>query len=217
MDRNNINPTALALLVISCVVVLALNRQNAVKAIMITALFIPMGQMFVMGGLHIRFVPILIVAGLTRIILKGELSQVHFTKIDKLFVALCFASLVCTCLRGATPQTFGEFFNSVGAYLVFRSLTTETDDIVSALRLLALLSLGVGGVMLYEHATGRNPFYVLGGVNVFDSVRDGKARCQGPFRHALMAGSFGATLFPLMIGLWFEGSRQRLHGGIGGL
>jgi hypothetical protein len=33
-------------------------------------------------------------------------------------------------------------------------------------------------------------------------MREGKIRAQGPFSHAILAGTVGATCFPLMIGLW---------------
>jgi hypothetical protein len=209
MPADSLNPWALAMLVVACVIVLTRSGRAAVGAILITALVIPVGQMFMVGGFHVRFVPILIAVGLIRGAIHGELVRIQMTTLDRLFIAAATASLICTCLRGAVAGTFNDFFNTAGAYLVFRSLMTENEDIVSALRLLALVGVGMGAVMLYEHVTGRNPFFVLGGVSLYDDVRDGRARCQGAFRHPLMAGAFGATLLPLMIGLWHQGGRDR--------
>src|SRR5206468_12321464 len=40
--------------------------------------------------------------------------------------------------------------------------------------------------------------------------RDGVLRCQGPFGHPILAGTFGATLFPLFVGLWQRWKGDRL-------
>jgi hypothetical protein len=215
MLEQNVNPLALALLLVACLVVWFSTRQRAVCAVLVTALFIPLGQMFVVAGLHLRFLPILILVALGRIVIKGELGRMQRNQADKLFFAWCVVSLVMTCIRGANATNFGDFFNAVGAYLVFRSLTTEAGDVVAALRFLGVLAVGLGMIMLYEHSTGRNPFAVLGGVDVVDDVRDGKVRCQGAFRHPLMAGAFGATMLPLMFGLWLQGGRNRRFGTLG--
>jgi hypothetical protein len=41
------------------------------------------------------------------------------------------------------------------------------------------------------------------------SVRDGHLRCQGAFRHPILAGTFGATQIPLFVGLWLYRPRER--------
>jgi hypothetical protein len=61
----------------------------------------------------------------------------------------------------------------------------------------------MAAMMLIEKKTGYNPFSVFDGVPVYSLVREGSVRCQGPFRHAILAGTFGATMFPIMVGLYF--------------
>jgi hypothetical protein len=61
--------------------------------------------------------------------------------------------------------------------------------------------------MAWETLSHHNVFHVLGGVPDIASERYERFRAQGPFRHAILAGTFGATLFPLMVGLWFSGGR----------
>jgi hypothetical protein len=58
--------------------------------------------------------------------------------------------------------------------------------------------------MLIEKSTGRNVFAVFGGVPAITQAREGSLRCQGAFRHPILAGTFGATLCPLFVGLWFQ-------------
>jgi hypothetical protein len=68
----------------------------------------------------------------------------------------------------------------------------------------ALLTIPLTIMMIVERLTGRDLFYVLGGVSEFDYyVRNGTARAQGPFRGPIMAGSFGAALVPLFCMLWW--------------
>jgi hypothetical protein len=62
--------------------------------------------------------------------------------------------------------------------------------------------------MIVERLSGRNFFYLLGGVAEHGELRDGTLRCQGAFRHPILAGTYAATLLPLLAGLWFSpGSR----------
>jgi len=52
-----------------------------------------------------------------------------------------------------------------------------------------------------EKATGKNLFSVFGGLPEDVAIRDGKLRAQGPFLHAILAGTVGATSVPLFVGL----------------
>jgi hypothetical protein len=63
--------------------------------------------------------------------------------------------------------------------------------------------------MLAEQVTGRNPFHVLG-LPEFSAIRDGRLRSQGPFAVSITAGTFGATVMPLFISLWWSRVSSRL-------
>jgi len=70
--------------------------------------------------------------------------------------------------------------------------------------------------MIAEAATRRNAFAILGGVSAIDALREGKVRAQGAFQHPILAGTFGATLLPLMIGLIrMQNRRLRWSGVVG--
>jgi hypothetical protein len=47
-----------------------------------------------------------------------------------------------------------------------------------------------------------NPFGFLGGTDTAPIIRNGTARAQATFGHAILAGCFGATLIPLFVWLW---------------
>jgi hypothetical protein len=69
--------------------------------------------------------------------------------------------------------------------------------------------------MFVERVTMHNPLSFFSGVPEISAIRDGHVRSQGAFRHAILAGTFGATLFPLFVGLWFDKSRRRWVAGAG--
>jgi hypothetical protein len=64
--------------------------------------------------------------------------------------------------------------------------------------------------MAAEKVTTHNIFSVFGGVPEITQEREGKLRCQGAFRHPILAGTYAATLFPLCVSLWFIRGRNKL-------
>jgi hypothetical protein len=69
--------------------------------------------------------------------------------------------------------------------------------------------------MIIEKFTTRNVFYVFGGVPPITAERDGTLRCQGAFRHPILAGTYGATLFPFFVGLWYQGGQNKRPAAVG--
>jgi hypothetical protein len=109
----------------------------------------------------------------------------------------------------------GEVYTAVGAYFLFRCWIRSTEDVISVLRFLALMIVPLAVCMVVEKFTRRNIFSVFGGVPEITLERDGKLRCQGAFRHPILAGTYAATLFPLFVALWFQSSRDKYRAIIG--
>jgi hypothetical protein len=194
---------------------LAANGRNAIKALLFTAAVIPLGQMFVIGGVHLHFFRILILAGVVRLILRGEFRDLRWNRVDKLILWWGAAEVICGLIRGLRMTTLGEVFAALGCYFLVRCLCKGPEDFLAHLRFLALLMVGIAICMCVEYKTHRNPFAILGGVNLIPVFREGRPRCQGPFRIFLLAGAFSATLFPLMVGLWLQGRPHRTRAALG--
>jgi len=208
------NPIAVVFLVIGCVITCLSTRRNAIRALFAVALFFPLAQQFGVFGFHLHFFRVLLLFGLFRCMARGEHRGWQICRIDKLVTFWALAILVGGLLRGSA-EGFGAGFNSLGTYFLFRCLNKDTDDVVEALRFLALISLVMSAFMFYEAVTHHNLFSFMGGVPATDDLRDGRARAQGAFRHAILAGTFGATLIPLMLGLGIEERRSRLRAAVG--
>jgi len=214
-DESNINILALLFLTAMCFVIMQSSRKNAVRAVLATAALVPLGQQIVVGGLHLHFLRILILAGLARLVTRQEYDGFKLAKIDKLFLAWVFVGFVCGLSREPSAETFGQVYNDLGVYFLLRILMHKMEGPLDDFKFYAVLGIVIGACMLVEECTHRNPFYVFGGVPQLTVQRGDRFRCQGPFRHMILAGTFGATLFPLMIGLWRMGGRGRFLAAMG--
>jgi hypothetical protein len=204
-----VNPFALLFLIAASLVVLGSNRRNAVGAILVTAAFIPLGQEIEIAGLHVYFLRILILVGLGRLLMRHETADFKLTTVDKFFVGWVVVGFVCELIRGASAQTFGVVYDTGGVYFIIRFLTKDAGDVLFHLRILAFVGIIIGICMTWETIHHQDLFYVFGGVPRVPMERDGRFRAQGPFLQTILAGTFGATLFPLMIGLWRNGGRGK--------
>jgi hypothetical protein len=212
-DASNVNPLALLFLLGASLVMLKGRRQVAVSAVLAIAAFLPLGQQVVVLGLHFTFLRILILVGLGRVLINGEIREVKLNGGDKILTCWALVGFVCGVLRKpeawAGADSLGSLYNSLGVYFLFRFLIRSPDEVIAQLRFLAFAAVVISLAMVVELISHKNPFYVFGGVPQFEEVRDGRFRCQGPFRHPILAGTFPATLFPLLVGLWLEGGRKK--------
>jgi hypothetical protein len=115
------------------------------------------------------------------------------------------------------PNSIGEstafFMASLWAYFALRCFIQDEEDFIRAAKTLAVATIILGPFMLFENRAGVNLFGVyLGGVEAVPEVRNGMARAQATFGHAILAGCFGATLLPLFVWLW---RKHRLMGVVG--
>lgn len=200
------NPSFLAVTVTILIglLVLAVPRRYAVLPFLFGAIFIPIGQVIV-GGFNFYPFRILILFGWLRLLSRGEFSLTRFETIDKFVVAWALASTLAYTLLwqsfSALQNGLGLAFNAIGAYFFFRCYIRDIQSARRVVRVLALISVLVAVAVLIERMTGQNLFFALGAFNQMSEVREGSLRCQGPFGHSILAGSFAATLIPLLVAL----------------
>jgi hypothetical protein len=213
------HPLVAAALIALILAVLLLPRKHIIVPLLLGLLIIPAGQNLYFAGLHFYTASILISFGCVRMLAAKFSSHAAllpggFGTLDKIFVVWAIyrasAGVLQFMQAGAVPNQLALFFNAIGAYFLFRFLIRTDEDIARAIKVLAVVALFAAVSMVHEQRTLQNWFGQLGGIRPAPEVRNGRIRSQGFFRHALLAGSVGATLFPLFLWLFVRGKARIL-------
>jgi hypothetical protein len=208
LDTTNISLVGLLFIGVGCALILLLPRRYATAPIIICSCYMTLGQVVVVSGLHFTALRILIAVGLVRVFVRREYTAVSLSAIDMAILWwLCVSLIVNTLLwqtQGALINRLGFTFNALGLYFIFRSLVRDMTDILRFIKVLVVAIIPLTILMLTEYATSKNLFSILGGVPEYSSLRDGIPRCQGPFRHPILAGTFGATQAVIIMTLWLD-------------
>lgn len=137
-------------------------------------------------------------------------------RLDKLMVIWAIWLLLSSAFHKNPSAAFvyrlGLAYNACGVYFLIRVFCQSMEDIVELCHLTALLLTPVAIEMLFEKMTFHNLFSVLGGVAVSPVMRKGRIRAQGPFAHAILAGTIGAASMPLTISIWHTHRRAAFVG-----
>jgi hypothetical protein len=214
----SLTPLAAALLVLASLAIFVLPRRHLIVPLLFTSIFIPWSQQVEIGGLNFMVFRILLVVAWAKILMTGGREnpgtpQFRLNAIDKAVVWWVVVSSVAFVALwrefGAVILRLGVFYNTFGFYFLFRVLFREEADGNRAIKTLSAICVVVAACMAIEHFTTRNFFSMFGGVPEFSYVREGRLRAQAAFGHPILAGTFGAILFPLFSSLfWQPGSRR---------
>jgi hypothetical protein len=207
-----ITPLALGILLLAVILSLGLPRKLMIVPLLVAGLLLPQGINVVVSGLHFPGFRLLLLAGWVRFAIRRDIHIPRMDSLDKavLLWALCNAiafSLLWGNL-GAVTNRLGFLFTSLGTYFLVHSVIRDKDDVLRTIKALAIVAALVAPLMFLEHITRHNAFSIVGAPELSD-VREGAVRAKGPFSHAIIAGTIGAMLMPLFIGLWWQGKRYR--------
>jgi hypothetical protein len=214
-----LSPIVLVGLLVGILLMLILPRRFVIVPFLLCMFLIPLGQQIYAGGIHWLAGRILILAGLlkvsiSRLTSKDEFLADGYNSIDRAFLwcVLCeSAGVILQYMQSqALVNQFGFLIDYLGAYFLLRSLIRDKKDIYTAIKTMAFLTVILGFFMVREQQTLHNAFGSLGGVQSVPDIREGKTRSQGVFQHALMAGTFGASLLPLFLLLGKNGKSKAI-------
>ncbi len=204
-----INPIGLTFTLLMGVLLVALPRKYALLPIIVLTCYMTIGMRLVVGGMNFTMLRVLLLFGWARLVLRREFRPIRLNSIDKAQLLYVAVSFIAYCLLWQNYDAFknrlGFVYNTIGFYFLFRFLLRDVDDIVRVFKLTAVFMAPLAAMMVMEKFTGRNVFSVFGGVPEFTFIRNGTLRCEGPFAHPILAGTFGATLMPYFAGLWKRG------------
>jgi hypothetical protein len=208
MEQNVTNITNFGLLLTVClgILILKLPKRYALVPLLISGCYMTLGQSILVGGLHFTVYRILILTGLIRIFIRKEIFDIKLNHIDKVLIVWILVRYAMNiALRGTNAVAddhAGFAYGILGTYFIIRAMLRNIEDVIYTVNVFAIIVIPLAVIFVYEMETGKNIFSVFGGVSELSEIRDGRIRCQGPFRHPILAGTFGATTFPLLIGLW---------------
>lgn len=199
---------------VTALALLSVERKWALVPFLVGILYMTQGQRFELAGVNLPIFRLLLVVGLGRIVMKGEFIEGGVNTIDKLMLAffgwLFFASFFHEKDADDAGPMFiiGQIAEIGIAYLLVRCYCRNLEELYAIVGVLGILLVPVALEMLQEKFTAKNLFSSLfGGVSADVVVRDGDLRARGPFRHAILAGTVGAGLVPLLVGLWRSNPR----------
>jgi hypothetical protein len=216
-----INSYAIVFLMISAVALFKLPRRWAPLPLLAGACYMTLGQGIELGPFHFPVIRILIAGGLIRVIIRRERLANGMNSLDCLMVVWAIWAVISSTFHdnsiGVLVNRLGLVYSACGIYFILRVFCQSLDDVVRLGRFTVALLIPVAIVMIYEKMTGHNLFGALGGVAEISEVRGGAIRAQGPFAHAILAGTVGAACLPLVIGIWPWHRKAAVIGVIAGL
>ena len=194
-------------------IVLCGSRRMAVAAMIAPVCYITEAQVLNVAVFHLTSIRFVLLAGLIRVIARGESKYFRLNPVDKSLFVFAGATLIISTLRVGSVQQLiyevGLLYNIFLSYFVFRCLLRDEEDYRAVLAKVAYLIVPFALLMVLESFTGRNLFSVFGGVMESSWVRDEHVRSQGPFRNPITAGAFGATFAMLFVSILFARGARR--------
>jgi hypothetical protein len=208
-----IHPIALVVTLIAGVLILALPRRHAIIPFLAAAIFIPLQQQIVVATLDFHMLRVLILFGWARLLIRSEFGGLKINAIDIILILWAVARIISYTLLWQTESALinrlGGSFDAIGIFFLMRHFIRDFADIEFVFKALIIICLPLAVAMLIERATGRNAFAIFGGVPEVTLIRDGRMRCQGAFKHPILAGTFGASLLPLFLSLWWRENKGK--------
>jgi hypothetical protein len=206
-----------ALMILAVLLVFLLPRRWVLVPLMFAIFLLPT-QSFVIGGFHLFVSRILILAGLGRSIASrshdSPLFGGGYNAVDTLFILYAIFHVSAFVLLyqqlGALANQFGFLWDLLGGYLLMRFLIRDDDDIQRTIKIFSVVATVLAATLLYEKFYDVNLYGFIAGHPIIPEIRNGSIRAQGPFHHAILAGTFGATLLPLFFWLWKSGKSKVL-------
>lgn len=206
-----LHPLVAVAMLIAIALMFLLPRKYLIVLFLCMVLLVPLGQQLYVAGVHLYVYRIIILFGWVRMVgtgltSKGGLFKGRYNSVDTVFILWTgfhvMSSLLLFKSGAALIYQAGFVWSAMGGYFLLRCLIQDDEDIHRAIKTFAVIAAIVALAMINEKLTMRNVFGLLGGVRLVPDVREGTIRANGPFQHAILAGSFGGTLLPLVYWLW---------------
>lgn len=217
------HPLVAVWMLIAIVLILTLPRHKAITPFLLAFFTIPVGQVIVLGGVHLTVLRILILTVLARMAaFRGSSSEGKFAggfnALDRVVVLWSLSAAITFSVQWMEMQALikglGDLVESLGGYLAARFLIPDRVAVRRTVKVMAAICVIQGACMVSEQFTRQNVFGFLGAFS--PEIREGHIRSQGVMG-SLYGGVFAGVLIPLFLWLWTEGkSRMAAYAGLAG-
>jgi hypothetical protein len=192
--------------VINSVLIICLPRHWVSLPLLIAALYMPSGVGVEVGVLSFSVLRIIIAAGFARIFIRRERLANGINTLDWFVILFSIWAIISSIFHQNAMSSFvyrlGIIYNISGSYFLIRIFIKSIDEAAHLTAIVAILLIPISLEMIYEKMQSFNLFSIIGGVPEIPEIRLETVRAQGPFAHAILAGTIGAVYFPQMVGLW---------------
>lgn len=201
---------------VNCVLIWVLPRRMAMLPLLFGAAYMTRGQMLDIGPAHFPVIRLIVTVGLLRVHSRSEKIVGGINRLDRILIIWAIAMVITSIFHTSAGLVFrvGVVWTELGSYFLFRIFIQDLKDIERMFKAVCLLLLPIMLTMMLEKMNGKNLFATLGlgGVRDVAAFRGGKFRAQGPFAHAILAGTVGAVCFGMALYLWLKDRKNALIG-----
>lgn len=213
-SATNLNFIGSLFLAAIAILLFYLPRRLAAIPFFIIGVYMTFGQRIVILDFNIYVLRIVILLGWLKVFLDRERDPIQFNSLDNVIILWILAHSLIFIMReqtfSALKYQLGFIYNTAGLYFLFRNFVVDFENFKDNLKWFAVIVIPLGIFFIIESVTENNLFSVFGGVSEQAIIREGRLRCQGPFRHPILAGTFAATAIPLFFSMWWNGDNRLL-------
>jgi hypothetical protein len=208
------HPIGLVFTLFASIFLLILPRRLAAVPLLLGAAYMTRGQELEIGPAHFTVVRILVTVGFLRVLLKREHIANGMNNLDRWLILWTVLLIASSAFHTSDAWVFriGLVWSEMGCYFLFRIFIQDWEDVRHIFKILCVALIPLAALMLLEKAIGKNFFAFLGGVWEVPIMRNGHFRAQGPFANYILAGTVGASCFPMAIYLWKSNIKHALMG-----
>ena len=208
-----IYPTTIAVTLVLMALLFVVPRKYFVLPFILGACFIPSDQRVIIFDIDFTPLRILIIAGVLRLWLRGEIRSINWNRFDNLVLSWAFVGAVIYVMQWRDMRGLiykcGALYDIIGLYWLYRQSIRSWRDLVFPFKVFAICCLILVPFVAYESRTGINPFKVFGRAGT--AIREGEYRCAASFPHSIMLGLFWATIWPIFVALSRLGRHKFLY------
>jgi hypothetical protein len=194
----NLNSIGLIVLIICCISVIFLPKRFANISIIIPVFLLTRGQGLEIFDFKFTVLRIVIAIGFIRCILKGErVKGKELNSLDWSVVIFALWGTLSSFFHKDVNAAFifrsGLAYDIIGVYFLSRIFITDENDLIWTWKVCILALIPAACGMIIEKFTRENLFSLMGGIALVPVIRENGIRAQGPFAHAILAGSVGGV------------------------